>query len=234
MPVQTGAVLSAREWASLRFWYQEHGRHRLPWRRASGPWNVLLAEVLLHRTKASAVEALYEDVSAKFPSPEMVVQRPEDWIKIARPAGLIWRARLFVSTCEQLVLLHRNEVPSDWTALTSLPGVGHYIASAVRCFGFGIPGVIVDTNTMRLTSRITGEPLNPAHHRSRKMRQKVAALLENGTAGCAEDNYALLDLAAITCRTGKPDCARCPVVSGCKTGCDLQLGSLPTGAANVR
>ena len=216
----TGATssLSSRDWASLRTWHDEHGRHHLPWRVDSTPWKVLLAEVLLHRTRATAVERLYDEALNRFPGPEAIVRRPADWLLTTRPAGLAWRAQSFISTCNRLVDLHRSNVPSGWSNLTSLPGIGHYIASAVRCFGFGFPEVIVDTNTVRLTSRITGEPQSSSHHRSRRVRQAVANILANGTAACARDNYALLDLASLICRSGEPLCDRCPVVSGCVTG----------------
>ena len=143
-----GSALTSHNWDSLRSWHQEHGRDHLPWRAEATPWNVLLAEVLLHRTRASAVETLYDEALNKFPSPGAIVQRPADWLKTARPAGLAWRAELFILTCVQLDAIHRGQVPSGWAALTSLPGIGHYIASTVRCFGFGFPEVIVDTNTI--------------------------------------------------------------------------------------
>ena len=130
-------ALSPRHWASLRTWHDEHGRHHLPWRVVSTPWKVLLAEVLLHRTRATAVEKLYDEALSKFPGPKAIVRRPADWLQTTRPVGLAWRAQLFISTCDSLVALHRSSVPSGWTDLTSLPGIGHYIASTVRCFGFG-------------------------------------------------------------------------------------------------
>ena len=227
--VQPGSALPPQDWASLRTWHQEHGRHHLPWRVGATPWNILLAEILLHRTKASTVERLYNKVLKQFPSPESVVRQPADWLKETRSAGLAWRARAFIAACEKLAALHQNEVPSGRPALTSLPGIGHYIASAVRCFGFGFPEVIVDTNTIRLASRITGEPLSSTHHRSRKVEQTVASIMANGTAGYAEDNYALLDLAGLVCQTKNPVCDRCPLVSGCVTGSRLVSGSARTG-----
>ena len=216
----TGATssLSSRDWDSLRIWHDEYGRHHLPWRADSTPWKVLLAEVLLHRTRATAVERLYDETLSRFPGPEAIVRRPADWLQTTRPAGLAWRAQSFISTCDSLVALHGSNVPSGWTDLTSLPGIGHYIASAVRCFGFGFPEAIVDTNTVRLASRITGEPLSSSHHRSRRVRQAVVGILANGIAACARDNYALLDLASLICRSTEPLCHRCPVVSGCVTG----------------
>ena len=223
------SVLSSGHWTNLRSWHREHGRHNLPWRLGSTPWKVLLAEVLLHRTRASAVGRLYDEVLKKFPVPEAIVGRPADWLETTSSAGLAWRSRVFISTCDRLVTLYRGSVPSGWADLISLPGIGHYIASAVRCFGFGFPEVIVDINTIRLASRITGESLNATHHRSRKVKQAVASILANGTASCVEDNYALLDLAALVCPTKKPLCGQCPLVSGCITGSYLASVSPPTG-----
>ena len=222
-------ALSSRDWANLRSWHHEHGRHHLPWRVDSTPWKVLLAEVLLHRTRASAVERLYDEVLKKFPGPEAIVRRPADWIETTGPVGLAWRSRVFISTCDRLVTLYEGRVPSGWNDLTSLPGIGHYIASAVRCFGFGFPEAIVDVNTIRLASRITGEPLDSTHHRSRRVRQVVASILANGVAGNADDNYALLDLAALVCPTKKPLCDQCPLVSGCITGSQLLSAYEHTG-----
>ena len=222
-------VLSSRDWTSLRTWYDASGRHHLLWRVNPTPWKVLLAEVLLHRTRASAVERMYDEALKRFPGPEAIVRRPADWLQLTHPAGLTWRVQSFISTCDSLVALHGSHVPSKGTDLTSLPGIGHYIASAVRCFGFGLPEVIVDTNTVRLASRITGEPLSPSHHRSRRVRLAVASVVADGTAACARDNYALLDLASLVCRTGRPRCDRCPVVSGCVTGSRLSAGLATAG-----
>ena len=226
------SALSLRDWANLRSWHREHGRHHLPWRRDATPWNVLLAEVLLHRTRASAAERLYDKALNKFPGPEAIVRNTADWLESTRPVGLAWRSRIFVSTCERLVVVYKGEVPIRWNDLTSLPGVGHYIASTVRCFGFGLPEVLIDTNTIRLASRITGESLIPSRHRSKKVRKVVARLYEDGSSGCAEDNYAFLDLAALVCHSAKPACNWCPLLSGCVTGNRLQSCSAITGHAD--
>lgn len=222
-------ALSGKDWASLRSWHRDHGRHDLPWRRQPTPWRVLLAEVLLHRTRAPAVLSLYERAVDRFPSPEYVIQRRAEWLEMSRPTGLAWRAEVFVRACEILLADHHGQVPERWEALTALPGVGHYIASAVRCFGFRTPEVMVDTNTIRLASRITEEPLSPAHHRNRKVREAVARLAEDGVAPGPEDNYALLDLAAEICHPVKPECPRCPVRFGCATGRRSLVESTPKG-----
>lgn len=229
----TKPALSGKDWASLRSWHRIYGRHDLPWRRTPTPWRVLLAEVLLHRTRALAVENLYEVIANRFPSPEMVLQLRAEWLELTRPAGLAWRAEVFISACERLVAYHHGQVPEGRDALMALPGVGHYIASAVRCFGFQIPGVIVDTNTIRVVSRVAQQPLSPAHHRSRKVGKAVARLSEDGIASTPEDNYALLDLGAMVCHAAKPECARCPIRFGCATGRRVvPTGQLSMGGGN--
>lgn len=218
VPVDDAPLLSARQWSDLRAWYCAHGRHQLPWRQGATPWTVLLAEIMLHRTRADAVVRLYPVLVREFPSPAAVLGRRQRWLKLTRTAGLIWRARKFVAACAMLVERHRGRIPSDREALLGLPGVGHYVSSAVRCFGFGIPGPIVDTNTIRLAGRVAGESLDPARHRSRKIQQLVARLSERGAPPGAADNYALLDLAASICRPRKPRCPLCPLQAGCATG----------------
>ena len=66
-----------------------------------------------------------------------------------RKGGLFWRARIFVNACKIIERSYGGQVPSQRGELEGLPGVGHYTAAAVRCFGFGHREVITDTNTIR-------------------------------------------------------------------------------------
>lgn len=231
-PTESYPVLLEQDWSNLRSWYGRNGRHYLPWRMGATPWKILLAEVLLHRTKAAAVERLYVKVSGQFPSALAIVQQPEKWLAATRPVGLGWRSRAFVSACENLVTLYGGEVPVSSRALMSLPGTGHYIASAVRCFGFGLPQVVVDTNTIRIAARVTRVALDITQHRSGKVKQSVAKLSEDGEASGPQDNYALLDLAAMVCHRVEPKCAHCPIITACETGRSLVTGQIVARESN--
>lgn len=214
--------LSTSAWKRLRHWYRLHGRHRLPWRGDRCPWRVLVAETLLHRTRAVQAAQLYPAIMHDFPSPEAVLARPERWRELTRSAGLAWRAEMFLSTCKILVETYGARVPEDPAELVALPGIGHYVTQTVICFGFGKPAVIVDTNTIRLTARISGKPLLASRHRTRSVHQTVARLGAHGKAPGSADNFALLDLAALICKPGKPQCPVCPIREHCSTGrsCD--------------
>lgn len=211
-------LLGAREWKALRNWYQRSGRHTLPWRQDHRPWAVLVAETLLHRTRAEQVARIYSRVLDEFSGPERVVSNEQRWSEMTRSVGLAWRAAALFRTSHILVDQYGGEIPAGPGTLERLPGVGHYIAGAVRAFGFGMREVLVDTNTIRLAARIGGQPLAPERHRSRQVREQVARLGENGAPPVPADNYALLDLAALVCLPRRPHCEICPVRSGCATG----------------
>jgi A/G-specific adenine glycosylase len=95
------------------------------------------------------------------------------------------------------------------------------VARAVLCFGFGWRAVLVDTNTIRVTSRVSGKPLGPSHHRSRKVQEQVSRIGPGGEPPDADDNFALLDLAALVCTPRSPECKVCPLRESCVTGRSL-------------
>ena len=101
--VQTKALISGEDWARLRLWYRANGRHGLPWRHNITPWSMLLAETLLHRTKADAVAKLFPALIQEFPSPSSVVEHPERWIDSTNSLGLTWRSKTFLKACEILI-----------------------------------------------------------------------------------------------------------------------------------
>ena len=210
------SLLSDRDWRRLRVWYIKHGRC-LPWRHKTTPWSIFLAETLLHRTNANVVQDVYPLARKVFPSPTSIIMKKDQWKAMLHKTGLFWRAQNFVSACEILVRHYGGRVPSDRKELESLPGVGHYTASAVRCFGFGHREFITDTNTIRLAGRIAGKRLNPVNHRNKSIQALIARLSQKGHPPLANDNYALLDLAATVCKPREPLCYECPLSLSCHT-----------------
>lgn len=218
-----GPLLSAGDWGRLRKWYRQYGRHGLPWRSLKDLWALLVAETLLHRTKAETVARIFTDVIEEFSSPEPVLSRPDRWIEVTSSLGLIWRTRTFVDMCRVLAYRYNGRVPQERKELLALPGVGNYVADSVLCFGLGQPTILVDTNTIRLTVRISGTPLYPAHHRTSRVRRAVHRLGKDGALLSGEDNLALLDLAALICTPRDPGCLKCPLQETCVTGRKLFL-----------
>lgn len=211
-------LLSNEAWASLRKWYKVHGRHSLPWRSSRTPWKIFLAETLLRRTNAAVASTVFSDIVRRFTSPNAVVQNESDWRKSIWSLGIHQRADLFVEACRTCIERHGNSIPSDVEDLRALPGVGHYAASAVRCFGFEIPETIVDTNTIRIARRVSGSDISQASHRSNTVQLTVRRLSPDDSGLMPDDNFALLDLAAMVCSSAHPNCSVCPLRFECTTG----------------
>ena len=138
-------------------WFREN-RRDFPWRRSVlSPWQILLIEICLHRTKAEQVAKIADEVLTLGRTPDSFLDNLEELKPSLASLGLRWRIDKLVSAATFIRDSLAGEVPDNWQELVSIPGVGDYIASAVLCFAFGRPSVLMDTNTMRIARRVSGE-----------------------------------------------------------------------------
>jgi len=196
--------------STLLKWHRHH-RRTYPWREDDAtPWEVLLAEICLHRTRADQVAAVYKTLLDVAGTPESAVANPGDVVKVMASLGLRWRARNVARVARAIMKHHAGQVPATRTQLLALPGVGDYIANAVLSFGFRKRSVILDTNTMRIARRIYGRP------KARTAQLRIDLYRLAGREGAdREFNLALLDLGALTCTARRPKCEECPVRAAC-------------------
>lgn len=199
---------------NLLAWGRRNFR-RFPWRESRDPYHILVAEVLLHRTRAEQVVTTYTQLIAEYPDIlTLASANPQDLIVLLYPLGLHWRSRLLHQMAGRIVTDFGGKIPAGAGELRSLPGVSRYIASAVRCFAFGFPEPLLDTNTVRVIGRILGIRTNDSTRRSNTFRNMVAHLVDREHP--REFNFALLDLAAQLCTArGIPACNRCPLQEWC-------------------
>jgi DNA (cytosine-5)-methyltransferase 1 len=196
----------------LLAWHTNGNYRDFPWREQRNPWFILLAELCLRRTRADNVTDVFRRLIEVAPTPAAVVADEDRVLEILAPLGLRWRARNVLAVARELVERHNGEVPGDETSLRALTGVGDYVASAVRCFAFDIPSVLLDANTRRITSRMSGT----TSESSWSTRLEIYRLA--GQSGPdAHFNYAILDFGALVCAPRKPRCGICPMRSECMT-----------------
>jgi len=75
-------------------------------------------------------------------------------LEIIRPCGLSpKKSKAIAGLSKILVDQYDGQVPADFAALESLPGVGHKTASVVMAQSFGVPAFPVDTHIHRLAQR---------------------------------------------------------------------------------
>lgn len=202
-------------WFQVRLheWFNTYGRGFV-WRHQRDPYAILLAELMLHRTQARQVEPIYLRFLERFPAlRDLAAADESDVMQVLAPLGLGWRLAKIIPMARLLVDQYDGEVPRDRDALLALPGVGPYVAEAVRVLVFDESGVFVDTNTVRVAGRFFGFPTHAESRRNRTVREAIGRLIDQ--ARPRESNLALLDLAALVCHPRRPRCDRCPVSSRC-------------------
>lgn len=195
-------------------WGREHYRV-FPWRENRSPYAVLVSEVLLKRTTASAVNRVYEEFMACYPDPSAL--RNADCRRLEGFLSKIGyhkrRTKILLEIAEYIMTSCKGRIPMSRDELMEIPHVGSYTANAVLSFGYGVPSAIVDSNVERIVKRLFCNHLT-AGEKARRV-QEVADLLspeeDNQTY-----NYALLDFGALVCRYGLPKCTVCPVSGYCE------------------
>lgn len=200
-------------------WFESH-RRDLPWREAgAGSWGVLVSEVMLQQTPVSRVLPVYTYWMARWPSPEHLARESLSEVLVAWDRmGYPRRAKRLQEAAVAIVARHGGRVPEGLDDLLALPGVGDYTARAVRCFAFGIPEPVVDTNVRRVVARSVGGHGEAGPPRTTSDRAKVSALLET-----LSDEHTktiavagLMELGALVCQARTPQCDVCPIASLCQ------------------
>jgi A/G-specific adenine glycosylase len=195
---------------TLARWYEDHGRHDLPWRLTRDRWAILVSEVMLHQTQVARVATVYDTFLARFPTPAAMADAGpaaviEAWGRLGYPR----RARRLHDTA---VVLRDDGWPDD---LTTLPGIGRYTAAAIVAQADDEDVPAVEVNVRRVAERVTGARLSE--------REAETATVRIGRPLRGRDRLlALMDVGALLCRPRAPGCADCPLRRRCAT-----RGALP-------
>ena len=211
MPVVAKAASAEEFVRDLRAWGRAN-RRDFPWRHERDPFRILIAEVLLQRSRGRTVARVYEELFDRWPEPEALAGARVSTIRsVIRPLGLVKRAETIRALARAVV--ERGRVPTSLEDLLTLPGVGQYAASATLAVAFGRRQGVVDGVTARVYRRYFGlEGREPAST-DRALWEVVREVTPS--RGGRAWNWAVLDLAAAVCLPGRPRCEICPLSSHC-------------------
>jgi A/G-specific adenine glycosylase len=199
----------------LLAWYERNSRD-LPWRRATDPYAIWVAEIMLQQTRVEVVVAYYERFLARFPSLESLATAPlDDVLKAWEGLGYYARARNLHAAARQVVQELGGHLPATPEALLLLPGVGRYTAAAIASIAFGHDTVALDGNLHRVLCRLFAIDDDPGRPKTQRQLENLAcAMLPPGRA--SDFNQALMDLGAIVCTPAHPHCLICPLLDLCQ------------------
>lgn len=118
-------------------------------------FTLLVAVLLSAQCTDERVNQVTPQLFKKASTAKQMTRVPvETILDIIRPCGLSPKKSAAIAELSKiLVEKYEGEVPADFEALESLPGVGHKTASVVMAQAFGVPAFPVDTHIHRLAQR---------------------------------------------------------------------------------
>jgi A/G-specific adenine glycosylase len=211
----------------LLSWWQEHGRHTIPWKLhpngrppADGegldPYGVFVAEVMLQQTQLQVVLPYWWRWMERFPSLEALAAAQEhDLLLLWQGLGYYSRARRLQQGARLLLGAEPQAAdpwPRDLAGWLALPGIGRSTAGSILSSAFDRPHPILDGNVKRLLARLIASPRPPA--RELNGLWQLSELLLDPQRPRAF-NQALMDLGATVCTPRNPRCGICPWQGHC-------------------
>lgn len=182
-----------------------------PWREEQDPIYAIIAEVMLQKTRADNVLPVFLNFKVKFPNLGIIQQTPEEeLLKVLYPLGLQKRN---INLIHLLKNLEGDNIPCTKKELIKLRGVGEYTANAYLSLHREIKEPIIDTNAIRLWSRIFNKQWNSTDYKSKDFLEFAKNITPDNDF--KNFNYAVLDLARKICKP-KPICLKCPVNTICE------------------
>ncbi len=153
-------------------------------------------------------------------------------VKVWEGLGYYRRARLLHAASKAIERDHGGIFPNDPAAVLALPGVGRYIAGAVRSFAFDHPAPIVEANTQRVLARWLAWKGDLKASATQKRFWEAAERLVP-PVGAGEFNQAFMELGALVCTPRTPSCLICPVSGDCRARALGLQDELPVVAAKA-
>lgn len=194
-------------------WYRINGRN-FPWRHTNDPYKIMIAEFMLHRTKAEQVVPIYNKFIEKYPDIfSLSMAEEKDIKKFTENLGLHWRYRHFIESSRFIIKNYGQIFPDKLKDLSKVPGIGEYISSAIYIIAFNKNAPVVDSNIARFLNRFFNLKLEGEIRRKKIIKQLSYNLFNTGS--CAELLFAVIDFCSLICKPLNPLCAECIFFQKC-------------------
>lgn len=178
------------------------------------PFKVLMSTLLSQRTKDEVTEKASKNLFSKFSSPEKLSQAKTSEIEsLIKPVGFYrTKAKRVKEISKTLVERFGGKVPETLEELLSLPGVGRKTGNCVLVYGFGKPGIPVDTHVHRISNRLGWVKTKTPEETEVKLRELVPK------KHWLELNELFVKFGQMVCKPINPRCRECVVRRLCEYG----------------
>lgn len=214
----------------LLTWY-DRGRRILPWREEPTPYHVWLSEIMLQQTRVEAVKPYYDRFLQALPDVDSLARVEEDrLLKLWEGLGYYNRARNLKKAAQIVAEKYKGQMPEEYEALLSLPGIGSYTAGAIASIAFGKAYPAVDGNVLRILSRLRVDDRDILDAKVKKaVEEELSRVMPKDRPG--DFNQALMELGAMVCiPNGAPKCESCPWKMLCRARQEDRIAEFPKKA----
>jgi endonuclease III len=177
----------------------------------TAPFELLIATILSAQATDVSVNAATPTLFEAFPDAAALAKADLETVEgLIKTIGLFRnKAKNLIATAKILVSSHGGEMPNDFEALLTLPGVGRKTATLVLSNAFGRPGIAVDTHVGRLARRL-----------GFSVSQNPDVVETNLEKLFPKDDWIFVHHALIlhgrrVCTARKPNCEMCSLLETC-------------------
>jgi len=208
-------------------WFDQHGRHDLPWQNDPTPYRVWVSEIMLQQTQVTTVIPYYQRFLQRFDSLESLAHSPlDDVMQHWAGLGYYARGRNLHKTAQIIVEQHNGVFPEEIEMVNALPGIGRSTAGAILALSKGQHHPILDGNVRRILCRYHGITGYPGDKSTQAILWDIAEKHTPKTR-VADYTQAIMDIGATLCTRSKPGCTICPQQAYCHAFKHDEAASLP-------
>lgn len=197
-------------------WFDQHGRHDLPWQHDITPYRVWVSEIMLQQTQVSTVKPYFERFMQHFPDVQSLAGAPLDSVlHLWTGLGYYARARNLHKTARIITDTLNGKFPGTLEQLCELPGIGRSTAGAILSLSMQQRGVILDGNVKRVLCRYYAIDQWSG---TSTVQKQLWQLADAATPDSRNSAYtqAMMDLGATVCTRSRPNCQACPLRADCQ------------------
>ncbi|MFR9191797.1 MAG: endonuclease III [Anaerovoracaceae bacterium] len=175
-------------------------------------YQLIVAVALSAQTTDKSVNQVTPALFEKYPTPyELALADPEEVAQYIKRIGMYkTKSKNIVGLAKSLVENFGGQVPDDYGALVSLPGVGRKTANVVLSVGFGHQRIAVDTHVFRVANRIG------LVHEKDVLKTELALMDRIPEERWSRTHHSLIIHGRQCCDARKPKCDQCPIVEYCE------------------
>ena len=175
-------------------------------------FQLIVAVALSAQTTDKSVNLVTPALFERYPDAQALAEADAEEVSeyIKRIGMYNTKAKNIVGMSQKLVSEYGGQVPEDYDALVSLPGVGRKTANVVLSVGFGHQRIAVDTHVFRVANRIG------LVHEKDVLKTELSLMERVPEDRWSRTHHSLIFHGRQCCDARKPKCDECPINTLCE------------------